>query len=91
MLQRGKFPDFVITQEARNMKVLICPQAENGEVNLDRSDYRDTEQGVVEAEEKPEGVAKGEEESEDPVCVGREGSEVRYAGSIGMIWKQIKL
>ena len=91
MLQRWKFPDFEITQEARNMKVLICLQAENGEVDLDRGDHGNSEQGVVEAEEEPEGVAKGEEESEDPVCVGREGSEVRYAGSIGMIWIQIKL
>ena len=53
MLQRWKFPDFVITQEARNSKVLICLQAENGEVNLDRGDHRDAEQGVVEAEEEP--------------------------------------
>ena len=91
MLQRLKFPDFGITQEARNLKVLICLQAENGEVDLDRGDHGDSEQGIVEAEEKPEGVAEGEADSENPVCFGREGSEVRYAGSIGMFWKQIKL
>ena len=73
------------------MKVLICLQAENGEINLDRGDHCDAEQGLAEAEEKSEGVAEGEEESADPVCLGREGSEVRYAGSIGMIWKKNKL
>ena len=57
-------------------------QAKNGEVDLDGR----SEQGLAEAEEKPEGVgcgcgdAEGEEEPEDPVGVRRPGSEVRYAG-----------